>query len=144
MKVLFDTSVLVAAVVAAHPAHPRAAPWLRRAKRGDLGFLVAMHTLAEIYAVLTRLPTTPRISPAAALRLVEENIASRATIIPLDAADYRSLLQRLADLAVAGGAVYDGLIARAAEKAAAERLLTLNVEHFRRVWPEGAELITAP
>ncbi|NOY44298.1 MAG: type II toxin-antitoxin system VapC family toxin [Deltaproteobacteria bacterium] len=144
MKVLFDTSVLVAAMVAAHPAHHRAAPWLRRAKGGDLGFLVAVHTLAELYAVLTRLPTTPRISPAAALRLVEENIASRATIITFDAADYRSLLRRLADLAVAGGAVYDGLIARAAEKAAAERLLTLNVEHFRRVWPEGAELVTAP
>ena len=144
MKVLFDTSVLVAAMVATHPAHHRAAPWLRKAKRGDIGFLVAMHTLAELYAVLTRLPTSPRISPAAALRLVEENIASRATIITLDAADYRSLLQRLADLAVTGGAVYDGLIARAAEKAEAERLLTLNAEHFRRVWPEGTERIATP
>jgi len=31
VKVLFDTSVLVAALVAAHPAHDRAFPWLKRA-----------------------------------------------------------------------------------------------------------------
>jgi predicted nucleic acid-binding protein len=144
MKVLFDTSVLVAAVVAAHPAHQQASPWLRRAKSGDVEFFVAAHTLAEVYAVLTRLPTMPRISPATALRLVEENIATGAEVITLDAADYRLLLPRLAALEVAGGAVYDGLIARAAEKATAERLLTLNADHFRRVWPEGRSIIASP
>ena len=61
MNVLFDTSVLVAARVAAHPAHRRARPWLRRAKGGEVGFLVAAHTLAERYAVLTRLPTAHRL-----------------------------------------------------------------------------------
>jgi len=144
MKVLFDTSVLVAAMVVAHPAHARASVWLRKAKAGEVGFLVSAHTLAELFAVLTRLPTAPRVSPEVAFRLVEENIASRAEIVALAAADYRALLRRWAGLGVAGGAVYDGLIARAAESAKADRLLTLNVDHFRRVWPEGSSIIASP
>ena len=144
MKVLFDTSVLVAAMVSAHPAHDQAVSWLRRAKSGHVEFLVAAHTVAELYAVLTRLPTLPRISPVAALRLVEENVTAHAQVVALDAADYRALLRRWADLEVAGGAVYDGLIARVAEKVGADRLLTLNLKHFRRVWPEGASAIVSP
>lgn len=144
MRVFFDTSVLVAAMVEAHPAHSRAAPWLRRAKTGEIEFFIAAHTLAELYAVLTRLPTAPRVSPAAAQRLVDENVASRSQIVALEVADYRALLGRLAKLELAGGAVYDGLIALAAEKAGANRLLTLNLEHFRRVWPEGASILASP
>lgn len=144
MKVLFDTSVLVAAVVAAHPAHGHALPWLQRARAGEVAFFVAAHSLAELYAVLTRLPTAPRISPSAALRLVGENVAAHAEIVALDAADYRSLLSRWAKLEIAGGAAYDGLIARAAEKAGVDRLLTLNQAHFLRVWPEGGAVISSP
>lgn len=144
MKVLFDTSVLVAAMVESHPGHRRALPWLQEAKSGRVTFLVAAHTLAELYAVLTRLPTAPRISPTAAQRLVDENVASHAQIVALDAEDYQALLQRWGNLELSGGAVYDSLIARAAEKAEADRLLTLNPTHFQRVWPERASAILTP
>ena len=56
MKVMFDTSVLVAGMVEPHPMHERALPWLKRARSRDLEFFVAGHTLAELYAVLTTLP----------------------------------------------------------------------------------------
>ena len=56
MRFLLDTSVLVAAMVEAHPMHITALPWLRRAKdRLDSG-LVAAHSVAELYAILTTLP----------------------------------------------------------------------------------------
>ena len=74
MKILFDTSVLVAAVVQPHPMHSRALPWLKRAKAGEYDFVVATHTLAELYAVLTTLPVKPRISSSTAWRLIQENI----------------------------------------------------------------------
>ena len=54
------------------------------------------------------------------------------------------MLLRLAELGLAGGAVYDGLIAFAARKAGADLLLTLNVEHFRRFLPEGVPDIVSP
>jgi predicted nucleic acid-binding protein len=43
-----------------------------------------------------------------------------------------------------GGAVYDAIIARAAEKVKVDKLLTFNVRHFRRVWPESGDIIQEP
>jgi predicted nucleic acid-binding protein len=144
LKVHFDTSVLIAACVAAHPDHPRSVPWLERAKNGQLDLFVAAHSLAEMYAVLSSLPLKPRISPATARRLVRENAERPATVIALSTRDYGLVLQRIADLGLAGGLVYDALIAYAAEKAGIDRLLTLNVDHFRRAWPEAGNRLEAP
>ena len=144
MKVHFDTSVLVAACVAAHPEHSRSVSWLEDAKNGRIDLSVAAHSLAEMYSVLTRLPVKPRISPAVARRLVRENAEQPATVIALKTRDYGVVLQRIADRGLAGGLVYDALIVRAAEKAGADRLLTLNVEHFRRAWPDAGDRLQAP
>jgi predicted nucleic acid-binding protein len=144
MKALLDTSVLVAAMVEAHAQHRRAQPWLRRATAGQFDFLVAAHTLAELYAVLTALPVSPRISPSTAGRLVQDNVLAHATIVSLTATDYASVIRGLAEHGVSGGAVYDALIAKAAEKSAADKLVTLNAEDFHRVWPSGVSKLTVP
>jgi predicted nucleic acid-binding protein len=141
---LFDTSVLVAALVTGHPAHAQAFPWLHRAARGEIGMVVASHSLAELYAVLTSLPVRPRIGPAEARRLVRAEVESRATVVPLTSADYRTVLDRLAADDLRGGVTYDALIARVAEKAAVDRLLTLDADDFRRVWPDGADRVGPP
>jgi len=47
MKILFDTSVMIAAMVEPHPMHSRAFPWLRRGKGGEFDILVSSHTLAR-------------------------------------------------------------------------------------------------
>jgi predicted nucleic acid-binding protein len=71
VKILLDTSVLIAAMVEAHPAHDRALPWLKRVNRGpDHGF-VAAHSLAEVYSILTTLPVQPKISPNDAHQLIQ-------------------------------------------------------------------------
>ena len=41
-------------------------------------------------------------------------------------------------------AIYDAVIARAAEKERVDRLVTFNTAHFLRVWPAGATRIVAP
>ncbi len=56
MRTLFDTSVLVAALVEQHPKHERAIPWLSKAKADKFEFIVVSHSLADLYAVLTTLP----------------------------------------------------------------------------------------
>lgn len=144
IRIIFDTSVLVAAVVEPHPLHSRALPWLTRAKAGEFGFLVASHTLAELYAVLTTLPTSPRISPGTAWRLVYENVEGFAKVVSLSSSDYRSTIKQMAELGLAGGAVYDALIARAAQKSGIDCLLTFNLDDFKRVWPSGESLLTIP
>jgi predicted nucleic acid-binding protein len=144
MKILFDTSVIIAALVESHPMHQRAFPWLKKAKEHHFELVIASHTIAELYAVLSALPTKPRISPATAWRLVHENIEAIGKIVSLTAAEYSSVIKKISERGLVGGITYDALIAKVAEKSKVEQLLTLNSDHFKRVWPEGEKIIVSP
>jgi predicted nucleic acid-binding protein len=144
MRTLFDTSVLVAAIVEPHPMHTRALPWLQRAKAGEIDFLVASHTLAELYAVLTTLPLKPRVLPLTAWRLVHDNVETSAKIISLSPSDYKDAIKYISELGLTGGIIYDALIVKAAQKSGVERLLTFNADDFVRLWPGGENFIYIP
>jgi predicted nucleic acid-binding protein len=114
------------------------------ALRGEFELVVSSHSLAEVYAVLTRLPATPRITPAAAWQFLENNVLSCAVVIALSGQDYRRLLTEAVHSGLAGGMIYDAVIAKAAELAGADFLLTFNVTHFRKVWQAGAARVISP
>ena len=143
MPYLLDTNVVVAGLVKRHPHHYRAGPWLVRARRGEIEAALTTHCLAETYCILTTMPVRPRIPPTAAWRLIRDGTAS-LTLVPLTADDYHRTLQRVAELGLPGGVVYDALIACAAQKLDVEALVTFNVSDFRRVWPEGHDRIVEP
>ena len=144
MKTLFDTNTLIAALIETHPHHSRAWPWLQKARQRDIVALVGAHSLAEVYSTLTKLPIYPRISPALAERLILEDIVPHFQIIALDQTDYRTVLHILASHNIEGGATYDALVAHAAYKAQAEKLLTFNVKHFKKVYPAIAHMVEEP
>ena len=135
MRTMLDTSVLVSAFVRRHPRHAVAIECLRQA--GDLR--IAAHSMAETFAVLTRLPTRPRITGGVARKLIRENLSSRGKLVALSPRDYDAALGRMCDLGLTGGAVYDALIVQAALKAEVIRFVTLNGSDFRRVWPEAGD-----
>jgi predicted nucleic acid-binding protein len=143
MRLLFDTSSLVAAFVPAHPAHQPSWTWLEETLAGSHQGLVATHTLAELYAVLTRLPLRPLIPPSVALQLIEENLRT-FQVVALSATDYRAVLRRLEKHNLTGGSVYGALIAQAALKGKAEGLVTLNPSHFRRLGSDIEGKVRAP
>lgn len=143
MKVLFDTSVLIAAFVVNHPHHDICAPWVERAKSQAIEGFIASHTLAETYAVLTRLPLRPPISAELAQRLIEENL-SKFEVVSLVAADYHTVIARMVSLNLIGGSIYDVLIAQAALNAKVNILLTLNSKHFTRQGENIAQLVQVP
>ena len=131
-------------MVEAHPAHSAALPWLQRAK-GDVDTgLVAAHSLAELYAILTTLPVEPRILPSIALELIKHNVLDVLEVVFLSGDDYAALITRLAGLGIIGGATYDALILHAASKANVNQVVTLNEKDFRRVYPELADRIVSP
>jgi len=143
VRILLDTSVLVAAMVESHPAHARALPWVQRVQDGvDIG-LVAAHSLAELYAIFTTLPVQPRIPPAVAQQLIN-NILGRFKVVFLSDEDYIAVINHLSDLGIVGGATYDALILHAAVKANADRVVTLNEKDFLRVHPALADKIVSP
>ena len=144
MKILFDTSVLVAALVQPHPLHYRALSWFRKARAGEFELIVSSHTIAELYAVLSTLPVSPRITPGLAWQLIHENVEPVASVISLSSSDYFATIKRMSDLGISGGAVYDALIVKTVQKSAVDRMLTLNLNDFKRIWPEGEKRIAAP
>jgi len=144
MRVLFDTNVAIAALIETHPNHSKAFPWLRKAEQNEIDGVIGAHSLAEIYSILTTLPIQPKISPAQAEKLIQQNILQNFEIIELTSEDYQSVLHILVTNNVQGGATYDALIGHAAFKAQAEKLLTFNDKHFKRVYPAIAHLIEVP
>ncbi|MFZ2656058.1 MAG: PIN domain-containing protein [Victivallales bacterium] len=128
---LFDTSVLVAAILEKHPKHEKAFRWLKAASNGKIGFYISSHTLAELYSVLTGMPSSPKISPSQAKLLIEKNTQA-ARIIDLNEKDYWAVIVLLSDLNLSGGVIYDALSAYAARKAKADHILTFNENDFKR------------
>lgn len=144
MRILFDTSVLVAAFIEAHPAHARAFAWLQRIRvRQDTGVVTA-HSLAELYSILTTFPHQPRVSPSIAQQIIEQEVLKIFEVVVLAEADYHSAIQRLVALGIPGGAIYDALITQAASKAEVDQVLTLNERDFRRVHPDLTDKIIVP
>lgn len=143
-KVFFDTSVLVAAFVPAHPRHERSIDRFRRALSGEYQMLASAHNLAEVYSVLTTLPLSPRIAPASAARIIRENMEQHVEIVPVTVADYLAVVHHLGDAGLAGGIVYDALACHAAIQAGATLILTFNPKDFRRLWPDAGIRIEEP
>lgn len=145
MRVFFDTSALVTAVVDQLPNHETALACYRRLARRGRGRRPACcstHTLAECYATLTALPLGRRIQPAEAARLINENFASHLEVVSLTAADYLAVVARVSFLGLQSGSVYDALHVRCAEKAKCDRIITYNTADFERLKPPGIAIVT--
>ena len=50
----------------------------------------------------------------------------------------------MAELGLSGGVIYDGIVARAAQRLVADVLLTFNRKDFLRVWPGGDKVVQEP
>jgi len=101
-----DTSVAVPLLVRTHRAHVSVVRWWDGREIALSG-----HALAETYSVLTRLPGDLRLAPADAARLLAERFLEPLLLGPEVAG---RLPDVLGPLGIAGGAVYDALVALAA------------------------------
>jgi predicted nucleic acid-binding protein len=146
VKVLLDTSVLVASCLTSHPAFQAARAWLLAMQRGELAVVVSAHTLLEAYSVLTRLPDRQRVGAAEAYRILRQNLldAPACTVAALTSDQYASLLERISHAGVVGGVVYDAAIVAVAVSARADAIVTLNTRDFVRVaGADGIRVVSA-
>ena len=125
MKILLDTSVLIAAVLHDHVHHQSAREWLDHAHSGRYQLFVSGHSLAEMYSTLTRMPRTPAISANDAVQLIHHDILTTASIISLTGTDYVDLLHDISIQGLTGGIVYDAIILKVAKLADAKHVVTL-------------------
>jgi len=101
-----DTSVAIPLIVATHRAHSAVSGWWNGQEVALSG-----HAVAETYSVLTRLPGDLRLAPADAARLLSDRFAEPLLLGSEVAGRLPEVLSRLG---IAGGAVYDALVALAA------------------------------
>ena len=109
---LVDTSVSVALVVTDHEHHASVFDAIAHLRLGLAG-----HAAFETFSVLTRLPPPARRSPTAVQRLLQQNFPA-TRFLPAEAT--ADLFDELAARGIAGGAVYDALVAAAARAHGAE------------------------
>ncbi len=98
---------------------------------------MGLHSIAEVFAALTRLPVQPRIHPVEAVRIVTENILRHLEVIMLGKKEYLDALSTMASGSWSGAKIYDAVLLRCAVKSAAERIYTFNLEDFRQLAPAG-------
>jgi predicted nucleic acid-binding protein len=143
VKVLFDTSVLIAALLPKHPSHAPCFAQLQAAELQQIQGYLSTHSLAEVYSVMTRMPSQPRVSPQA-VQMLLEGCLRFLEAVSLEAADYQVAVGRMVVLDLPGGGIFDALIAEAALKVSADRLLTLNPSHFIRLDAAVAKITEVP
>ena len=143
MKVLFDTSVLVAALVTDLKNHEASQDCLLQYTTSPHEGYCTAHALAECYATLTVLPLKRRIQPTEVAMLISESLTNRLTVLETKSDFYSEAILRVSRLGLISGIVYDALYLVSAEKSGCDRLYTYNLRHFHSLNPNGIS-ITAP
>ncbi len=101
-----DTSVAIPLLVQTHREHAVVSGWWNGRPLALSG-----HALAETYSVLTRLPGEARLTASDAARLLSNRFS---TPLLLGSETSRQLPEILSAKGIAGGAVYDAMVALAA------------------------------
>ena len=141
MKEFFDTSVLVAAFWGGHVHH---VPSLKRFAAAEKRHSACgIHSLAEVYTVMTALPVKPMIPPEQAWLFVEE-VRNRLTLVSLSAKEYFAAIQNAASRGFMGGRIYDSLLLACAAKCKAQAVYTGNLKHYQSLAPDLAPRIQTP
>ena len=141
MKEFFDTSVLIAAF---HGGHVHHLPSLKRFAAAEKRHSACgLHSVAEVYAVMTALPVKPMIPAEQALLFVEE-VRTRLTLVSLYAEEYFAAIQDVGSRGFTGGRVYDALLLACAAKSKAQAVYTWNLKHYQLLAPDLAPRIQTP
>ena len=96
---------------------------------------MSVHSIAETYAALTRLPVLPRIHPTEAARIVTDNILAHFECVPAGKNEYLQALAWVRDGGWSGAKIYDALLLACAAQCPAERIYTFNLGDFRLLAP---------
>ena len=141
MKEFFDTSVLIAAFWHGHPHHDPSVRLLAAANKKRSA--CALHTIEEVYAVMSALPVKPMLPPEQVLLFVQE-LRERLVLVALQEAEYFATIVQAAEGGLTSGRVYDALLLRCATKVKAQTIYTWNLKHFEAIAPELAGRMRTP
>ena len=135
MRTLFDTSVVIPALLDEHKNHEAAFHALQHCTSGENTVCCSTHTLAEFYSVVSA-GRVAAITPEDTGSLVEA-LVQQVSVVPLDADDYLAVIHDVAALGLKSGIIYDALHLRCAKKQGVDQILTYNLSDFERFDLDG-------
>jgi predicted nucleic acid-binding protein len=141
VKIFLDTSVLVPVFVPGHEHHERSLSVFSVAHEETA--YCAAHSLAEVYASLTRLPGKYRAAPDQVMTCLE-TIQERLTTVVLEVPEYVSAIRDAARMGISGGTIYDALLGACAVKAKVDVLYTWNARDFERLGMDVNQRVRIP
>lgn len=141
MTVFFDTSVFISACQRSHENHSAGLDAFAAARKATSA--CGVHSLAEVYAVITGMQREHKVAPEDAWLFLRQ-VSERCQLITLDSQEYLATLNAMVHRQRTGGVIYDALLLACARKAKAERILTWNLKHFRALAPDLADRIVTP
>jgi predicted nucleic acid-binding protein len=141
MKGFFDTSVLVSVFYGDHVHHEASLDLFTQFDKSS--GCIGAHSLAEVYSTLTRMPGKHRISGEQAMLFIG-SIRERLSIVSLSGDEYADALEASAALGIAGGGIYDAMLAHCVIKAQAETIYTWNVRHYAQCGPDVTRRLRTP
>jgi predicted nucleic acid-binding protein len=143
LNAFLDTSVILAGLVDLGPQSAPAQSIMHGvAEKTIAAACTGWHCCLEVFSVATRLPPEYRLTPADAVKLLEEEVFARMTILDLPASDRAELLRAAARDAITGGRIYDAHIAEIARAAKASVIVTDNRRHFLAALRHGIRVET--
>lgn len=136
-----DTSVLVPVFYPAHIHHERSLALFteQTSATGCCG----VHSLAEVFANLTRMPGKQKASGVEAMFFIED-VRAKLSLVSLNVEEHLAALKRAVDLSTAGATVYDLLLTQCALKVNATTIYTWNLRHYGLCGEEVAARLHAP
>lgn len=139
MIVAVDSSVLIASLIGNDSSHKTSVSLLEKHKP-----YVLRHALLETFSTLTGGKLGFRMSADQATELIQESILPWVKTVDLDDAELIETMSISQNRGVRGGAIYDFLHLRAAQKIGAKRFYTKDVNDFKSIQRNGDPEIFHP
>ena len=105
---------------------------------------MSIHSIAELYSTLTRLPLQPRVHPTEATRVITDNILPNFEVVTIAKKDYLEALRLVESGGWSGAKIYDALLIGCAVRCDADRIFTFNLSDFRQLAPQLEDKICTP
>jgi predicted nucleic acid-binding protein len=132
---------MIAVVCGWHTHHEQAVAEITRRLKARQQMVIAGPALVETYSVLTRLPSPHRLSSVDARTLIHANFIDDAAVVALDSRRYCELITNAPEAQIAGGRVYDAVIAACAAAGSVFALLTFNRDDFNGLVDDSIEIV---
>jgi predicted nucleic acid-binding protein len=139
MRLLLDTSVVIASLDSDEPAHLACDRLLAQG-----GHSVYAHSLAETFSILSGGRHNRRLRPSLVAQLIEDSVLPFVQLVHLTGKETMTAIAECERRGVRGGAVYDLLHLAAARKAGAQALVTLDLRDFQALAKPGDPMIRVP